>query len=324
MTDESRQSPAGPEVIVPRSMEVMDYRSGDGWEPARGPHPGIRARKRRALVLFLLTCLSTYLTGGLSYAVPVMLILLAHEMGHFLQAVRYGVPASLPYFIPMPFISPFGTMGAVIFQGRGSANRKVMFDIAISGPLAGLVLALPITYIGLTQSTIQPLPSNVETLIFGEPLIFKWMTRWIHGPVPEGYETMISPLGFAGWVGIFITALNLIPIGQLDGGHVLYTLIGRRAHTVALLLLALAVGFMVYTQSPAYGLMVLLLILIGPKHPPTADDTVPLGWPRIILGWLTLAFLFLGFTPTPITIPDAEPRPPAQHAPEPPTTVTQV
>jgi membrane-associated protease RseP (regulator of RpoE activity) len=105
---------------------------------------------------------------------------------------------------------------------------------------------------------------------------------------------------FAGWVGIFITALNLIPIGQLDGGHILYTLLGRRAHTVAVSVLAFAVGYMIFTGNYSYSLMVILMLMMGPRHPPTADDSVPLGTFRIVLGWLTLGFILIGFTPTPI------------------------
>jgi len=229
----------------------------------------------------------------------VLAILMAHEMGHYLQARRYHVPATLPYFIPFP-ISPFGTMGAVIVQGAGVANRKVLFDIAISGPLAGLVLALPITWIGVQQAQFAEVPAGYPGPIFGEPLLLTWMFDWLRGTRPEGFEVLLNPMLFAGWVGIFITALNLIPIGQLDGGHILYTLIGRRAHAVAMLLLFGAVGYMIYSEYYAYGLMVALLWMMGPRHPPTADDTVPLGTFRILLGWLTLGFIVIGFTPMPI------------------------
>ena len=285
--------------------------------PARPTRPVrvIRSRIRLAVFLFVATCLSTFFSGGafltrgddirtfvsqgLLYAVPVMLILLFHELGHYFQARRYRVPATLPYFIPMP-ITPFGTMGAVIIQGSGSADRKAMFDIAISGPLAGLIVALPVAWIGISQSQTMPIPEGYGGWIFADPLIMKWMISIVHGPVPEKVEVLINPMLFAGWVGIFITALNLIPIGQLDGGHILYTLIGRRSHIVAIVLLVSAVVFMLLSGYPSYLLMVLLLFLMGPRHPPTADDNVPLGLPRIILGWLTLSFILIGFTLIPI------------------------
>ncbi len=258
-----------------------------------------------AAVLFALTCVSMWAVNGPVYAAAAISILLAHEMGHFLQAVRYRVPASPPMFIPMPFLSPFGTMGAVIAQAGGVANRKALFDIAISGPLAGLVLALPITWIGLQEAKILTPDPTAQSLIFGDPLILQWMIALTHRPLVAGEEIGLTPLLFAGWLGIFITALNLIPIGQLDGGHILYTLIGRRAHRVAMLLIATAVGFMIYTQDLGYLVMLLLIWKMGPKHPPTADDSVPLGPVRITLGWLTLAFIIVGFTPRPMFV--AEP-----------------
>jgi hypothetical protein len=203
-------------------------------------------------------------------------------------------------------------MGAVIIQGAGVADRKSMFDIAISGPLAGLVFALPITAIGILKAHVVAAPPG--SIVFSDPLILKAMTQLIHGPLPDYHELRPNAWLFAGWVGIFITALNLIPIGQLDGGHILYTLIGRRAHGVALTLLFGAVAYMIMSKQPAYALMVVLLFVSGPRHPPTADDNVPLGFGRIALGWLTLAFLAVGFTPKPFDIiPDREPRPPVQQ-----------
>ena len=243
---------------------------------------------------------STMVWDGLLYAVPVMLILLAHEMGHFLQALRYSVPATPPFFIPMP-LPPLGTMGAVIIQQRGVADRKATFDIAITGPLAGLVLALPIAWFAISNSTVVEIPPW-DTYLFGEPLILQWMIEFVHGPIPEGMTVDLGPVGLAGWVGIFITALNLIPIGQLDGGHLLYCLLGKRAHTVAQYMVGFAVGYMVGTNNYTYAIMLALIVFIGAKHPETADDTVPLGTTRIILGWLTLAFIIIGFTPVPLAI----------------------
>ena len=243
---------------------------------------------------------STMVWDGLLYAVPVMLILLAHEMGHFLQALRYSVPATPPFFIPMP-LPPLGTMGAVIIQQRGVADRKATFDIAITGPLAGLVLALPIAWFAISNSTVVEIPPW-DTYLFGEPLILQWMIEFVHGPIPEGMTVDLGSVGLAGWVGIFITALNLIPIGQLDGGHLLYCLLGKRAHTVAQYMVGFAVGYMVGTNNYTYAIMLALIVFIGAKHPETADDTVPLGTTRIILGWLTLAFIIIGFTPVPLAI----------------------
>lgn len=253
-----------------------------------------------SIFLFLAACASTWYVGGPVYAAGVMGILLAHELGHYFQALRYGVPASPPMFIPMPFLM-LGTMGAVIVQGAGFANRKALFDIAISGPLAGLVFAIPIAWWGLHDSTVMTIDPSQGAVIFGDPLILKWMYEARHGVLANNQEVVLNPLLFAGWVGIFITALNLMPIGQLDGGHILYTLIGRKAHWVAYSVVGGAIVWMVTTRDPSFILMIGLLYAFGLKHPPTADDTVPLGVIRTGLGWLALAFVLIGFTPIPIT-----------------------
>lgn len=241
---------------------------------------------------------------GLWYSVPLMLILLAHEMGHYVVSIRNRVPATLPYFIPMP-LPPMGTMGAVIFQGRGAATRRQMFDIAVWGPIAGLIVTLPLLWIGLWWSAYQPRTPQLG-LEFGDPLILKFMSWLILGPEPADSVLVVHPLAFAGWVGIFVTSLNLLPIGQLDGGHILYTLIGRRAHFVAMVLLAVAVGSMIVREDFSYMLLLMLLMLTGPFHPPTRDDRQPLGWWRHVLGWATLAFLIIGFTPQPIVVTGQE------------------
>lgn len=354
MPDEPQIQPAHePEVIVPERVELIDP-AREAVKPSLRVmgRSQVRHRPRLAMGLFLATCLSTFLVGsglivavffpgvlvklhqagelwkavgrGLLYSGAVMAILLAHEMGHYLQARRYGVPASLPYFMPMP-IPPLGTLGAVIIQGaelvepvesneadggkkkpfvRVSADRKQMFDIAISGPLAGLILALPIVWLGVYLGEVKPIPEDDQILRLGDPLILQWITTAIHGPLGPNEELTIGPLGMAGWVGILITALNLVPIGQLDGGHILYALIGKRSHYVSIGLLIGAVATMVIMRYPAYSLMIILLIVTGPRHPPTANDDVPLGKVRIIVGWLTLAFIIIGFTPTPFVIPE--------------------
>jgi membrane-associated protease RseP (regulator of RpoE activity) len=258
-------------------------------------------RKRRVLLpvmLFLATCFTTYAVGGPIYAAGVMTILLAHELGHFFQAVRYGVPASLPFFIPMP-VSPIGTMGAVIVMRPGVGDRRSMFDIGISGPLAGLVPALLFSMIGLHWSHVVDMTGRISGMELGEPLIFKALGYMMFGPLAENQVIEIHPLAFAGWVGVFITALNMIPIGQLDGGHVLYGLLLKRAHVVAQAVLFAALLGMVVFQLWGWMLMILLLFMMGPVHPPTANDAIPLGRGRVILGWLSLLLVPVGFTPMP-------------------------
>ena len=333
----TREHPASPVFSAETAVPLPQFAA----PPRRrrlNPRPGL------ALFLFVATCLSTifaggsladfspdmttaemlraFLVSGLQFSAALMAILIAHEMGHFLQAVRHRVPATLPFFIPMP-ISPFGTMGAVIVQASGYAHRRALFDIAITGPLAGLVLTLPITWWGMQSVSIVDLPEAPETavMIYGDPLLMQWMIEWIHGPLEPGQDVLLNPLLFAGWVGIFITALNLLPIGQLDGGHILYTLIGRPAHFVAVTFLAGAAGYMIFTGDWAFTVLLVLLVLMGPLHPPTTDDTVPLGAVRHVLGWLTLAFLVIGLTPTPIRflepVEDPVPAPQQETPPSP-------
>jgi len=277
----------------------------------------VRRRARLPALLFVATCLSTLLVqwpdwrlvGGwgaslaqaLAYAVPVMTILIFHEMGHFLQARRYGVFASYPYFIPMP-ISPLGTFGAVIGMDPRRGDRKALFDIGISGPLAGLLPTLVFTVWGLKLSEVVPWVPPAKGgggLLLGEPLLLQWLISTVCGPIPDGYELLLHPMAFAGWVGLLITSLNLMPIGQLDGGHILYGLLREKAHVVAQTLL-LGAAFMIIWHFDRYGgwiLMLFLVTLMGPKHPPTANDRVALGFWRALLGWLTLAFIPIGFTP---------------------------
>jgi Zn-dependent protease len=311
--DSDSGSDAGDRPGTPENdPKSLAHESGDTAEPqSEPPRRRMTAEEYRQLLdkkirrmypwsvlLFFAACASTWFIGGPVYSAAVMGILLAHELGHHLQALRYGVPASPPMFIPMP-LPPLGTMGAVILQGAGFANRKVLFDIAISGPLAGLVLALPIVWWGLQDSTVITIDPSQAALIFGDPLILQWMYELRHGPLAENQEVLLNPLIQAGWVGIFITALNLVPIGQLDGGHILYTLIGRKAHWVAYAIVIGAVAWMVATENPTFMLMILLLCGFGLRHPPSSDDSVPIGRVRTILAWLTLTFVPIGFTPVP-------------------------
>ncbi|MFO1021260.1 MAG: site-2 protease family protein [Planctomycetales bacterium] len=258
------------------------------------------------LILFFLTCLSTWAVGGWEYSLALMSILLAHEMGHFLQCVRYRVPATLPLFIPMPTI--IGTMGAVIVQRGRHADRKQMFDIAVSGPLAGLVVAIPALIWGLNHSNVAPIPTDRFVYHFGEPLLVQWLVFWKFGPLLPGEDTFMHPVAMAGWVGIFITALNLLPVSQLDGGHILYCLLGKKAHLVAvnlwrLALLVVIIGGTFYDPSLySWTVMLFLIWLMGLRHPATRNDDVPLGPGRRYLGWATLAFILIGFTPNPISI----------------------
>lgn len=258
-------------------------------------------------ILFVLTCFSTYLAGGVVYSVCLMTILTFHELGHFLQSLRYGVRTSLPYFLPMPFLGPIGTLGAVIRMDGQIPNRKALFDIGISGPLAGLVPTLIFCYYGMQMSRVVPLHS-VDGTIFGDPLVLQWIQYIVFGSLPPDLIVVTHPMAFAGWVGLLITSINLMPLSQLDGGHIFYAIAGNKARTFASLIFLCLLGMVVIFQKWQWMLMLLLIWWIGVEHPPTADDTVSLDGPRKLLGCGTLAFLLIGFTPDPIVLDMEEPQ----------------
>jgi membrane-associated protease RseP (regulator of RpoE activity) len=232
-----------------------------------------------------------------------MTILVCHEMGHFLQSRRYGVYATLPYFIPIP-IPPIGTMGAVIFMEPRMGHRRALFDIGITGPLAGLVPTLICCVVGIHLSKVYSI-HEISGQEFGDPYIFKLIANILGKNTPDGFVLGIHPIAFAGWVGLLITSLNLIPIGQLDGGHILYALLRKKAHYVSTFLLLAAVVAVIYDwrHLVIWWMMIALLLFMGPNHPPTADDDEPLGIFRCILGWLTLAFVIISFTPYAVVMP---------------------
>lgn len=261
---------------------------------------------RTPLLLYSLTWFTTLLIGelqfgaqGYLFSIGIMTILTFHEMGHYIQTRRYGVSSSLPYFIPMPF-PPFGTMGAIIRMDGRIPNMKALFDIGISGPLAGLVPAFLFCWIGISFSHLTPRVYDPMVIEFHHPLIFQWITYWKFGPLPADITLRLHPLAFAGWVGLFITSLNLLPIGQLDGGHIFYGLLGKRAGFYSTFLFFVLVFLVFAFQLWFWSLMLVLMALMGTRHQPTQDDTVPLGPVRKILGVLTLSFLFIGFTPVPL------------------------
>ncbi len=287
-----------PDTLGPQASEAGRNVGPDQPQPIAVPP---RRRILLPILLFAATFVSTWLVGGYAFSLALMTTLLAHELGHFFQARRYGVPASFPYFIPMPQ-SPIGTMGAVIVMQPGRGDRRALFDIAVTGPLAGLIPALLFSVVGLQRSQAIQIAEQPVGLILGEPLLFRILAYFTFGPLPEGLDIALHPVAYAGWVGIFITALNLIPIGQLDGGHILYALLLRRAHLVAeALLLAAMIGVVVWGFW-GWMLMIVLLMLMGPAHPPTANDHASLDIGRIILGWASLFFVPLGFTPMPFSI----------------------
>lgn len=280
--------------------------------PESVPPTDAPARKRLWLppALFVLTLITTTsmgaleygLTGGILYSASLVLILLFHEMGHYLTARRYRVPASLPYFLPVP-LPPFGTFGAVIKMGGRIPDRKALFDIAIMGPAMGLVLALPLAVLGIAGSTVASLDSMPagETLL-GHSILFAFLIEWIHGPLDEGSGLQLHPVATAGWAGLFVTALNLLPMGQLDGGHIVYALFHRKSSLIYHMVFFAFTLFAVLVQPPWLLFLVLVYLLTRLRHPPTMDEHLPIGPRRFALGLLAILFLILSFPPIPISM----------------------
>jgi membrane-associated protease RseP (regulator of RpoE activity) len=251
------------------------------------------------IVLFLLTIGSTYwVSRSLIYSAAVLTILLAHEMGHYMMCRKHRIAATLPFFIPMPNI--FGTMGAVIAMRQGIPNRKALFDVAVAGPLSGLIVAIPVIVIGLKNSQIiTPGEVGGGLLTMGEPLSFQIIEYLVLGPLPEGKDVLVDSLAYAGWVGLFITGLNLLPVSQLDGGHIAYALYGKKSRFVfmaAWIVLAISAIFFLP------WIVMLILITVFFKHPPTLDDITPLDSSRKKLGLIMFALFILTFIPVPIQI----------------------
>ena len=251
------------------------------------------------------------LIRGLWYSVPILTILGCHELGHYLACRYYGVAASRPYFIPMPLVLT-GTLGAFIRIRRPIPGKRELFDIGIAGPIAGFVIAVPVLFIGMYLSRVVELPRDFNGDLFwiGEPLLFKAAAWLTFGPVAEGYTISMHPVAFAAWFGLLATALNLFPIGQLDGGHISYAVLGRKSSAVTLIMVLCLIGLAFWSLSWAVwaGLTVLMLIAFGPHHPRTVDEDVPLDSTRKALAVFAVIMFILCFTPAPIEPMSIVPR----------------
>ena len=254
---------------------------------------------------FLLTLASTTWFapfGGWSYSLPVLTILAAHEFGHYFACRYYRVDATLPYFIPAPLVLT-GTFGAVIKIRESFPSKKALFDIAVAGPIAGFIALLPFLFYSFRYQTIGAIdPANPPAIVFGEPLLFKLASLWWFGPLPEGADELISPMGFAAWVGMLATALNLLPFGQLDGGHVAYSIFGRRSWMVSALTLAVTIAMTFISISWLLTAIVMLIMafVLGLGHPQVPDSEVPLDGRRKLVALLVAIIFALCVTPVPI------------------------
>lgn len=244
---------------------------------------------------------------GIPFAATLMGILLAHELSHYFVARRYGSPVSLPYFIPMPNL--LGTMGAVITQKAPMRDRKALFDIGVAGPLGGLILAIPLLVVGLSLSVVQPPPPGLDTALQeGNSLLYIALKYLVFGQIlpSNGQDVWIHPVALAGWAGLLVTMINLIPVGQLDGGHISYALLGRKAWTLGYVLIAAMLGWgglLLLRGNQAGGfwaLWGLINLLLNRKHPPPLDDVTPVNKQRIALGVFMLVVFILLFMPSPL------------------------
>ena len=277
---------------------VSEYPPVEVLPPPRVPQQRVWLH----VLLFLLTVLSTMTVGGPLFSAGLLSILTCHEFGHYFAARRYGVPVTLPYFIPFPF-SLFGTLGAFIRMSPRIPHRRALFDIAAAGPLAGLVIAIPLSYVGILLSQLvrkDALPQNIITL--GEPLLFQGLGWLAHGSLGKDVDLLLHPLAFAGWAGMFVTALNLLPIGQLDGGHISHSLFGSRSRQVAFGMFGGLAIYSVIERNVTWLPLLVLLLVIGIRHPRSMDEGFPLGRGRTILGVLMVIIFVVCFSLVPIRL----------------------
>jgi membrane-associated protease RseP (regulator of RpoE activity) len=275
------------------------------------------SRDSAAILLFALTVISMLFAGalpqapdlawilqqpfaGLPFAAALLGILLAHELGHYFMARRLGLAASLPYFIPMP-LSPFGTMGAVIRMRAPMRNRRQMLAVGAAGPLAGLLVALPVLISGLMRSSVQPIPTQPGVLIEGNSLLYAALKFLVFGQIlpRHGYDVFLHPTAFAAWAGLLLTGLNLTPAGQLDGGHIAYALLGSKARLLSRLAVVVCVALgLIYS---GWFLVAVLLLLLGQRSAEPLDDATTLTTQQKMFAAFMLVLFALLFTPVPMS-----------------------
>ncbi len=288
----------------------------DGYTMAYGAG---RPRVLLPLALFLATVLTTVASGamqqgvdifsspwGLTQGVPfsasLLLILGTHELGHFIASRRHGVLTTLPTFIPAPPFPPMiGTFGALIKIKSPITTKAALVDIGAAGPLAGFVAAIFVTIWGLGESIIVPKAMAAGSLGLGSSIIFQALSYLVMGPLPDTHDVLLSPVAFAGWIGMFVTAMNLLPIGQLDGGHLVYALLGpvHRAFSIGMIAVLVVLGFAAW---PGWFIWAGLIAFIGTFHPPVEDQHEPMDGRRRLITAATAAVFVLTFIPAPFYI----------------------
>lgn len=303
-TDSTPWSPSVPSEPVARELPLD--------EPHSKPAYGL------ALGLFVATLGTTLLAGalmdganpfrqpsdlarGIPFSLTLMAILLTHEMGHYITSRHYGVKASLPYFIPAPPIMfMIGTFGAFINMRSPILRRGPLLEIGAMGPIAGFVVAVVAVIAGLLQSSVQP-SDSLDGMKLGSPLLLQGLGAVLLDTPGDGYDLVLHPVAFAGWIGLFVTALNLLPIGQLDGGHITYALFGRR-HKAISIVAVLGLAILGVVSWPGWLVWGILGAVLGLRHPPVIDQDLPLNRRQRIIAWASVVIFVLTFTPVPFAV----------------------
>ena len=241
------------------------------------------------------------LVHGLWYSLTLLGILGAHEFGHYYFCRRYNIDASLPYFIPAP-LPLTGTLGAVIRIREAFPNRTILFDIGVGGPIAGFIVLVPALFIGMAMSNVVPVPSGSSVFYLGEPLLFQWVAALNFGTLSDKLTINIHPMVFAAWFGMLATALNLLPFGQLDGGHITYATLKRWSTPISLATVGVAIAMTYNSSSWTFMtlMMVVMLVLLGPRHPRVIWEEEPMPASRYWVAALALVIFIVCFTPVPI------------------------
>jgi membrane-associated protease RseP (regulator of RpoE activity) len=270
-------------------------------------------------LLFIATIITTVISGalyegahlladpasilrGVPFSASLIFILGTHELGHYIASRRHGIDTTLPTFIPGPPIPPMiGTFGAVIRIRSAITSKHALVDIGAAGPLAGFVVAIFVCFIGLEYSSVVPTIPNGTHIGLGDSLIFKGLSYLVFGDLPEGHDVLLHPVAFSGWLGFFVTALNLLPMGQLDGGHIIYALVGPRHRLVSMIVAAVLVVLGI-TMWPGWFLWAALITILGMRHPPLTDQTHPLDGRRRLTCAAAIIVFILTFMPTPFYI----------------------
>lgn len=268
------------------------------------------------ILLFIITFLSTLFAGaiqtgvniienpgmihkGFPFALTLMAILLAHELSHYFASKRHRVKATLPYFIPAPTI--IGTFGAFIKMKSPIYTKKALLDIGISGPLAGFIISLIVSIIGLSYSRIVSLQEVKGGVTLGDSLLFSILSNIILDYRPGIQDVLLHPVAFAGWIGLFVTSINLLPVGQLDGGHIAYALFGEKHEYFSKLFVLLMLLFGLFLWA-GWAVWAVLLLILGLRHPPILYNQIPLDGKRRFMGWLSFVILVFTFIPVPFKI----------------------